>query len=247
MKVIFLQDVPNVAQAGQVKEVADGYARNYLIPRKLAALAQPQAVSQIETRAKKMEVRLTTEMKDLASHIEGKEVSLKAKAGAKDKLYGSITSADIAAELQNVTGLEIDKRKIELEEPIRQLGSYEIALKLGKDITPKIKVTVIEEEAEEKPAKKEKKVAKKKAAPKAEKKAPKTAKKAAKKEKKAPEKEEKATKEKKKTAKKVAKKPEAEKKPKKAAKTTKAAEKKPKKAAKTTKKAAKAKKEEKTE
>jgi len=241
MKVIFLQDVPNVAQAGQVKEVADGYARNYLIPRKLAALAQPQAVSQIETRAKKMEVRLTTEMKDLASHIEGKEVSLKAKAGAKDKLYGSITSADIAAELQNVTGLEIDKRKIELEEPIRQLGSYEIALKLGKDITPKIKVTVIEEEAEEKPAKKEKKVAKKKAAPKAEKKAPKTAKKAAKKEKKAPEKEEKATKEKKRTAKKVAKEPEAEKKPKKAAKTTKAAEKK------TTKKAAKAKKEEKTE
>jgi len=241
MKVIFLQDVPNVAQAGQVKEVADGYARNYLIPRKLAALAQPQAVSQIETRAKKMEVRLTTEMKDLASHIEGKEVSLKAKAGAKDKLYGSITSADIAAELQNVTGLEIDKRKIELAEPIRQLGSYEIALKLGKDITPKIKVTVIEEEAEEKPPKKEKKVAKKKAAPKAEKKAPKTAKKAAKKEKKAPEKEEKATKEKKRTAKKVAKEPEAEKKPKKAAKTTKAAEKK------TTKKAAKAKKEEKTE
>jgi len=249
MKVIFLQDVPNVAQAGQVKEVADGYARNYLIPRKLAALAQPQAVSQIETRAKKMEVRLTTEMKDLASHIEGKEVSLKAKAGAKDKLYGSITSADIAAELQNVTGLEIDKRKIELAEPIRQLGSYEIALKLGKDIAPRIKVTVTEEEAEEKPPKKAKKAAKKKEAPKAEKKA-------TKKEKKAPEKEEKAAKEKKKTTKKVAKEPAAEKKPKKAAKTTKAAEKKTtKKAAKTTKatekkttkKAAKAKKEEKTE
>jgi len=254
MKVIFLQDVPNVAQAGQVKEVADGYARNYLIPRKLAALAQPQAVSQIETRTKKMEVRLTSEMQELAILIEGTEVNLKAKAGAKDKLYGSITSADIAAELQNVTGLEIDKRKIEMEEPIRQLGSYEIALKLGKDIAPKIKVTVTEEEAEEKPPKKEKKVAKKKVAkkkeaPKAEekaakeKKAPKTAKKAAKKEKKAPEKEEKAAKEKKKTTKKVAEKPESEKKKttKKAAKTTKAAEKK------TTKKEAKAKKEEKTE
>jgi len=247
MKVIFLQDVPNVAQAGQVKEVADGYARNYLIPRKLAALAQPQAVSQIETRTKKMEVRLTSEMQELAILIEGTEVNLKAKAGAKDKLYGSITSADIAAELQNVTGLEIDKRKIELEEPIRQLGSYEIALKLGKDIAPKIKVTVTEEEAEEKPPKKEKKVAKKKEAPKAEekaakeKKAPKTAKKAAKKEKKAPEKEEKAVKEKKKTTKKVAKEPEAEKKPKKAAKTTRAA------AKKTPKKEAKAKKEEKTE
>ncbi len=247
MKVIFLQDVPNVAQAGQVKEVADGYARNYLIPRKLAALAQPQAVSKIEASTKKMEARLTGELKELAGQLEGKEVSLKAKAGAKEKLYGSITSADIAAELKNVTGIEVDKRKIELEEPIRQLGSYEIAIKLGKDIAPKVRVTVTEEEAEEKPPKKEKKAAKKKEAK--DKKAPKTEKKAAKKEKKAPEKEEKAAKEKKKTAKKVAKEPEAEKKKtKKAAKTAKAAEKKtPKKAVKkTTKKEAKAKKEEKT-
>ena len=238
MKVIFLQDVPNVAQAGQVKEVADGYARNYLLPRKLATLAQPQAVSQIETRAKKVEVRLTAELTELASQLEGKEVSLKAKAGAKDKLYGSITSADIAAELQNVTGLEIDKRKIELEEPIRHLGSYEITIKLGQDIAPKISVTVTEEEAkaEEKPPKKEKKAAKKKAAPKAEEKAAK--KKTAKAEKKAPKKEEKTTEAKKKTPKKEAK---AEKKtPKKATKTKKVEKK-------TTKKATKAKKVEKTE
>lgn len=231
MKVIFLQDVPNVAQTGQVKEVADGYARNYLIPRKLAALAQPQAVSQVETRTKKMEVRLITEIKGVASQIEGKEVSLKAKAGAKDKLYGSITSADIATELKNATGLEIDKRKIELEEPIRQLGSYEVTIKLGQDVTPKIRVTVTEEEAkaEEKPPKKEKKT-KTKAA---------EEKKTTKKEKKAPEKE---AKEKKKTTKKVVKEPKAEKKTtKKAAKTTKAAEKKP------AKKETKAKKEEKTE
>jgi large subunit ribosomal protein L9 len=163
MKVIFLQDVPQVAQAGQVKEVADGYARNYLIPRKLATLAQPQAVSQIETRAKKVEGHLIAEIKELASQLEGKEVSLKAKAGAKDKLYGSITSADIAAELKNATGLEIDKRKIELEEPIRQLGSYEVTVKLGQDITPKIRVTVTEEEvkAEEKAPEKETKEKKK--------------------------------------------------------------------------------------
>jgi large subunit ribosomal protein L9 len=215
MKVIFLQDVPNVAQTGQVKEVADGYARNHLIPRKLAALAQPQAVSQMETRTKKIEVRHIAEIKELASQLEGKEVSLKAKAGAKDKLYGSITSADIAAELKNAAGLEIDKRKIELEEPIRQLGSYEVTIKLGQNVTPKIRVTVTEEEvkAEEKPPKKEKKT-----------KATKE-KKAAKKEKKATEKE---TKEKKKTTKKVVKEPEAEKKtPKKTTKTTKAAEKKP--------------------
>jgi large subunit ribosomal protein L9 len=230
MKVIFLQDVPNVAQTGQVKEVADGYARNYLIPRKLAALAQPQAVSQVETRTKKMEIRLITEIKELASQIEGKEVSLKAKAGAKDKLYGSITSADIATELKNAIGLEIDKRKIELEEPIRQLGSYEVTIKLGQDITPKIRVTVTEEEvkAEEKPPKKEKKT-KTKAV---------TEKKTTRKEKKAPEKE---AKEKKKTTRKVVKEPEAEKKTsKKTAKTTKAAEKKP------AKKETKAKKEKKT-
>jgi len=241
MKVIFLQDVPNVAQAGQVKEVANGYARNYLIPRKLAAMAQPQAVSRIEASTKKIEARLTGELNELAGKLEGKKVSLKAKAGAKEKLYGSITSADIAAELKNVTGIEVDKRKIELEEPIRQLGSYEITIKLGKDIAPKVRVTVTEEEAEEKPPKKEKKTAKKKGAPKAEVKAAKEEK-AAKKEKKAPAKEEKAAKEKKKTAKKIAKKtakktakePEAEK------KTAKAA------AKKTTRKEAKAKKEEKT-
>jgi len=234
MKVIFLQDVPQVAQAGQIKEVADGYARNYLIPRKLAALAQSQAVSQVESKVKKLEIRLTAEMQEIAGKLEGKEISLQAKAGAKDKLYGSITSADIAAQLQSATGLEIDKRKIELEEPIRQLGSYEITLKLGKDIAPKIKVTVTEEEAEEKPVKKEKKAAKKKEAPKTEKKPPK-------KEKKAPEKKEKAAETKKKptkaaekkTTKKTAKEPEAVKKTKKAAKAT--------------KKEAKVKKEEKTE
>jgi len=234
MKVIFLQDVPQVAQAGQIKEVADGYARNYLIPRKLAALAQSQAVSQVESKVKKLEIRLTAEMQEIAGKLEGKEISLQAKAGAKDKLYGSITSADIAAQLQSATGLEIDKRKIELEEPIRQLGSYEITLKLGKAIAPKIKVTVTEEEAEEKPVKKEKKAAKKKEAPKTEKKPPK-------KEKKAPEKKEKAAETKKKptkaaekkTTKKTAKEPEAVKKTKKAAKAT--------------KKEAKVKKEEKTE
>jgi len=171
MKVVFLQDVPNVAKAGEIKEVAAGYGRNFLIPRKLAALASPQAMSQVET-SDKAQARTSEESVDLARQLEGKEVSLKAHAGAKERLYGSITSADIAAELESTTGLVVDKRKIELDEPIRQLGSYELTIRLGKDITPKIIVNVIEEEAppqkEEKPPKKEKKVAKK--APKAEKK-----------------------------------------------------------------------------
>jgi large subunit ribosomal protein L9 len=86
------------------------------------------------------------ELVKVAEQLEGKEISLKAKAGAEEHLYGSVTNADIANELQNSTGLVVDKRKIELVEPIRQLGSYEVAIRLTKDIIPKIRVTVIAEE-----------------------------------------------------------------------------------------------------
>jgi large subunit ribosomal protein L9 len=204
MKVIFLDDVPNVARAGEIKEVADGYGRNFLIPKKLALLATPQAISQAETRDK-TKAETNTELIELARQLDGKEVSLKAKAGAKDRLYGSITSADIASELSNTVGLVIDKRKIELDEPIRQLGSYEVAIRLAKDIVPKIRVTVTEEETipkeEEKAPKKEKKTPKKEEAPKKEEKPPKKKKKTPKKEE-APKKEEKPPKKKKKTPKK---------------------------------------------
>ena len=136
MKVIFLQDVPNVGKAGEMKEVADGYGRNFLIPKKLALLTNSSAVSKIEAQLK------------MANKLDGKEVTLKARAGAKDRLYGSITNADIAAELKSTTGLVIDKRKIELAKPINQIGSYEVAIRLAKDVIPKIKVTVIEKDTE---------------------------------------------------------------------------------------------------
>ena len=202
MKVVFLQDVPNVAKAGEIKEVANGYARNFLIPKKLALVAKPQTLSQTKTM-ERMKAAENTELITLAHQIEGKEVILKAKAGAKDRLYGSITSADIASELSNTTGLVIDKRKIELEEPIRQLGSYKVAIRLAKDIVPKIRVTVTEEETpkeEEKAPKKEKKTPKKeekppkekRKTPKKEEKPPKEKKKAPKKEKKTPKEKEKA-------------------------------------------------------
>jgi large subunit ribosomal protein L9 len=185
MKVIFLQDVPNVAKAGEVKEVAPGYGRNFLFPRKLAALASPGATSQVQTSVQ-AQARTDQEMVELARQLEGKEVSLKAHAGAKERLYGSITSADIAAGLEKVTGIAVDKRKIELDEPIRQLGSYELTIRLGKDITPKIMVSVIEEEtAEAEPPKKERKAVKKEKKPAAETKA-KKAKTTEKKEAKAP-------------------------------------------------------------
>ena len=151
MKVIFLQDVPNVARAGEIKEVASGYGRNFLIPKKLALLANLPALSTIKTQLKteaSSEVQTDDRLAELAQELEGKEITLKARAGAKDHLYGSITSADIAAELESNSGVVIDKRKIELADPIRQLGSYEVAIKLAKDIIPKIKVTVTEKESE---------------------------------------------------------------------------------------------------
>jgi large subunit ribosomal protein L9 len=145
MKVVFIKDVPKVASAGEVKEVADGYGRNFLIPRKLAVLVSPEATSIVEAQRRK-EARSEQEYAELAGQLDGKEIILKARAGAKERLHGSITSADIAAELENSTGIAVDKRKIELDEPIHQLGSYEIVIRLAKDIVPRIKVTVAEQE-----------------------------------------------------------------------------------------------------
>ncbi len=151
MKVVFLQDVPNVARAGEIKEVANGYGRNYLIPKNLALLAKSSAISLTAAQRKieaQSQVDNMAEIVKLADQLDGIEVTLKARAGAKDRLYGSITSADIAAELEATTGLVVDKRKMELAEAIRQLGSYEVTIRLTKDVVPKIKVTVIEKETD---------------------------------------------------------------------------------------------------
>lgn len=152
MKVIFTEDVPNVAKSGQMKDVADGYARNYLIPRKLAVFANSGTIKAMAT---KMEARIRAdaqaelEMKDLGKSLSGKEIFIEAKSGGKERLYGSVTNADIAAELEKSTGLEVDKRKIKLLDTIHQLGTYEVEIRLSKDVAPKIKVTVTEKPAEE--------------------------------------------------------------------------------------------------
>ena len=149
MKVIFLEDVANIARSGEIKEVANGYARNFLIPQKLALPAKPETLkaveAQLETK-RRSRAKTELELQEVADQLDGKEIVLKARAGAKDRLYGSITATDIAAGIESITGLTIDKRKIELAEHIRQLGSYDVAIKLTKDITPKIKLSVIEEE-----------------------------------------------------------------------------------------------------
>jgi large subunit ribosomal protein L9 len=156
MKVVFLEDVKNVAKAGDIKEVADGYARNYLLPKKLALVNKPGATNSVKAIIEaKAEVE---QAKKLAAQIEGKEVVLRVKMGAKDRMHGSVTAANIAAGLKEATGEEIDKRKIDLAEPIKALGSYDIAIKLYKGIEPKIKLNVVakdkEPEAVQEPEKK---------------------------------------------------------------------------------------------
>jgi large subunit ribosomal protein L9 len=169
MKVVLLEDVPGKGKAGEIREVNKGYARNFLLPRGLALVATPTVIKQVESslEREKLEESIDREkLAELAQQIEGKEIRFKARMGAGERLFGSITAADVAEELSRAIGSVIDKKKIDIEKPFRQTGSYEVAVKLAGDIKPKIMVVIEEEEekeVEEKKAKeKEKKKRKKK-------------------------------------------------------------------------------------
>lgn len=149
MKVIFIENVPNVARVGEVKDVSDGYGRNYLIPRKLAVPATPSELQRLDAQikaAKQRQVRGEAEAKALAQNLEELSITFKARAGEDDRLYGSITNAHIAEEIERLSGHEIPKRQVVLEEPIRKLGVYEVTIKLAPGLSPKLKVTVEKEE-----------------------------------------------------------------------------------------------------
>ncbi len=148
MKVLFLEDVPPVTKSGEIKDVAPGYARNYLIPRNLAIVATPAAMKSAELLRQarlKQKAKTEAELKELAAQLEGKGVSIKAKVGGGDRLYGSITKADIAATVQQQLGVKLDKRRIQLDKPIRKLGIHEVVIKLSPEIEAKLKVSVAEE------------------------------------------------------------------------------------------------------
>jgi large subunit ribosomal protein L9 len=150
MKVVFLQDVPNVAKAGSVKEVADGYFRNFLLPRKLAAIATPVELQKLELQrqtAARLDAKLEQDAEAFAKVLQDTTVVLKMRAGTKEKLYGSVTSQDIAREIKKLTKQDVDKRKIELAEPIRELGSHQVSVKLTKDVTAIVNV-VVEQDTE---------------------------------------------------------------------------------------------------
>jgi large subunit ribosomal protein L9 len=162
MKIVLLEDVPGKGKAGEIKEVSKGYAKNFLLPRGLALVATPTVMKQVESRLEKEKLEESIDREkliELAQQIEGREIRLKARLGAGERLFGSITAADVAEELSRAIGSVIDKKKIDIEKSFRQTGSYEVAIKLASDIKPKITV-VIEEEDKEKGT--EKKAEKKK-------------------------------------------------------------------------------------
>jgi large subunit ribosomal protein L9 len=150
MKVVFLKDVSSKAKAGEIKEVADGYARNFLLPRGLAlpatSIAIKTAQSQVEGKARH-KARQKEELVELAKLVDGKIVNFQAKAGEKGKLHGSITSTNIADELSKLVNIEIDKRKIELDEPLRELGSHNVKINFAKDIMAQVTVIIEEEKS----------------------------------------------------------------------------------------------------
>ena len=152
MKVIFLQDVSTKGKQGEIKEVADGYARNFLFPRKLALAATPAAIKEAQARMeenKKKQERHMAELGQLAQQLEGTELGFKAKAGEKGRLHGSITASDIAAKLAEIAGTEIDKKKIKLDEPLRTLGTHEVVVSFTGGVEAKISVLIEEEKAED--------------------------------------------------------------------------------------------------
>jgi len=144
MKVLLLEDVDKLGLAGKIVTVADGYARNYLIPRGLAKPASQGALQQADQISKAGERKRARQLADaqsLAQHIQGITLTFQARAGEKGKLYGSITTADLAEALGRELGQEIDRRKI-VSDPLRQLGEHSVQMRLMGDVTATFKVVV---------------------------------------------------------------------------------------------------------
>src|SRR5258707_669170 len=154
MEVILKEHVDNLGRRGDLVKVADGYARNYLLPRKLALLATDGNKKQIERERAKFEVKELEEQKvaqAVADRMATVEIEIARRVGETEALYGSVTSSDIAEALA-AKGFDLDRRKIILQEPFKKVGEYEVPVKLHRDVTTHIKVRVVPEgEAEKAP------------------------------------------------------------------------------------------------
>lgn len=148
MKVVFLKDVKGKGKKGEIKNVADGYAQNFLIKNGYAVEANNQALSQLEGQKKLEEKNAAAELqaaKDLKDKIEALEVTVKAKSGEGGRLFGSVSTKQIADELQKTHGIKIDKRKMECNDGIRSLGYTNVPVKLHQEVKATLKVHVIAE------------------------------------------------------------------------------------------------------
>ncbi|HXF85749.1 MAG TPA: 50S ribosomal protein L9 [Anaerolineales bacterium] len=144
MKVMLIKDVYKLGRAGDIKKVADGYGRNYLIPQGLAVLATPGAIKQAEKIRQQAEIRraeLNAELKSLADQINGLVLTFSAKAGETGKLYGSITTQDVATAISEKTRYEIKKHQVDMQ-PIRNLGEFTAHVRLTVDLVPEVKIIV---------------------------------------------------------------------------------------------------------
>ena len=148
MKMIFNVDVKGQGKKGEMKEVSDGYARNYLLPRKLAMEANADNLNAYKLKEKAKAAQIAKEKaaaQETASKLSGIQVKIAAKAGSAGKLFGSVTSREISEALREQFGIEIEKQKIVQAEPIKSFGTFEVKCKLGYEITGTVSVLVIED------------------------------------------------------------------------------------------------------
>jgi len=144
MRVLLLKDVYKLGHAGDVKKVADGYARNYLIPQRLATLATASAIKNAETLRQNAAIaraKLNAELAGVADALRALTLSFAVKAGETGKLYGSVTSGQIADEIKGVAGLDVERRNVG-NQPLRELGEYQVPVRLTTDLIPTVKVVI---------------------------------------------------------------------------------------------------------
>lgn len=147
MKVILLEDVKNLGNKGDIVNVAEGYAHNFLFPKKLAEQATQGGIKLVEQQKKAIEKKKAKERKmalDLAEKLSSAQVVLSVRAGEQGKLFGSITSKDISEALKNQCKINVDKRKIEMVEPIKSLGDYNVTIKLAPEVEANLRLKVTE-------------------------------------------------------------------------------------------------------
>jgi large subunit ribosomal protein L9 len=149
VKVVFLQDVPGTGQVGEIKVVRNGFARNYLLPRNLAAAATPNAIQHATALARVEERRqaaLDAEAEKQLARFAGAVVTVRARVGEQGRLYGSVTAGDIAEEISRLVGQEFDRRQIELPEPIRETGQYHVPIRMTRNVHGSVDVVVAPQE-----------------------------------------------------------------------------------------------------